>query len=258
VFFDSQILKEQGKLLEKQSFSGAPWRNKEVLRGPAPTNSRKDYSFPSKTSYENHIRGPSFATGRTNVHSTAHHGSTNEIESQSDLKIQTITEPIIDRKVPFHEASVNLSHVRQIKPNKTNFSIRVIVLEKLQDPLAAKDKDVLLHYLVADETGSVVLCLEEAALEEILQLHINRFKCQDSSITTAPLSHASQLIVPGDILLIFSVRTGWSQGRLMITTGRNGQIEKIGEVAMKFSEEPNVSSMFPSNRNDSGEGRYLL
>jgi len=257
VFFDSQILKEQGKLLEKQSFSGAPWRNKEVLRGPAPTNSRKDYSFVSKTSYENNVRCPSFATGRTNVYSTAHHGSTNEIESQSDLKIQTITEPIIDRKVPFNEAFVNLSHVRQIKPNKTNFSIRVIVLEKLQDPLAAKDKDMLLHYLVADETGSVVLCLEEAALEEILQLHTTRFKCQDN-LTTPPLSPASQLIVPGDILLISSVRTGWSQGRLMVTSGRNGQIEKIGEVAMKFSEEPNVSSMFPSNRNDSGEGRYLL
>ncbi|XP_027492599.1 SOSS complex subunit B2 [Chiroxiphia lanceolata] len=103
--------------------------------------------------------------------------------------------------------------IKDIKPGLKNLNVIFIVLE-IGRVTKTKDGHEVRSCKVADKTGSITICV----WDEI-----------------------GGLIQPGDILRLTKGYASLWKGCLTLYTGRGGELHKIGEFCMVYSEVPNYS-----------------
>ncbi|XP_063115534.1 SOSS complex subunit B2 isoform X1 [Cavia porcellus] len=126
--------------------------------------------------------------------------------------------------------------IKDIKPGQKNLNIVFIVLE-IGRVTKTKDGHEVRSCKVADKTGSITI----SVWDEI-----------------------GGLIQPGDIIrltrgkLVFlsSRYASMWKGCLTLYTGRGGELQKIGEFCMVYSEVPNFSEPNPDYRGQPSKGAH--
>ncbi|XP_053837714.1 SOSS complex subunit B2 isoform X2 [Vidua macroura] len=103
--------------------------------------------------------------------------------------------------------------IKDIKPGLKNLNVIFIVLE-IGRVTKTKDGHEVRSCKVADKTGSITICV----WDEI-----------------------GGLIQPGDIIRLTKGYASLWKGCLTLYTGRGGELHKIGEFCMVYSEVPNYS-----------------
>ncbi|XP_030066020.1 SOSS complex subunit B2 isoform X1 [Microcaecilia unicolor] len=123
--------------------------------------------------------------------------------------------------------------IKDIKTGQKNINLIFIVLE-LGRVIKTKDGHEVRSCKVADKTGSIVI----SVWDEI-----------------------GGLIQPGDIIRLTRGYASMWKGCLTLYTGRGGELQKIGEFCMVYSEVPNFSEPNPDystsqqNKMSQGEQR---
>ncbi|XP_074595171.1 SOSS complex subunit B2 [Brevipalpus obovatus] len=112
---------------------------------------------------------------------------------------------------------MELTLVRDLKPGLKNINIQFIVLE-IGNTSMTKDGHRVRTFKVADKTGSINL-----------------------SVWDEP----GNLIQPGDICKITKGYASIWKGSLTLYSGKGGEIQKVSEFCMGFSEMPNMSEAIP-------------
>ncbi|KAJ7345522.1 hypothetical protein JRQ81_001472 [Phrynocephalus forsythii] len=120
--------------------------------------------------------------------------------------------------------------IKDIKPGLKNLNVVFIVLE-IGRVTKTKDGHEVRSCKVADKTGS---------------------------ITISVWDELGSLIQPGDIIRLTKGYASLWKGCLTLYTGRGGELQKIGEFCMVYSEvpnfsEPNSEHLGPSNKTAQGE-----
>ncbi|KAF4521409.1 hypothetical protein B566_EDAN016975 [Ephemera danica] len=112
---------------------------------------------------------------------------------------------------------MELTHIKDIRPGMKNINVVFIMLE-IGHPTKTKDNREVRSCKVADQTASI-----------------------NVSIWDAP----GQLLVPGDIVRITKAYATVWRNCLTLYTGKTGDVQKIGEFCMVFTELPNMSEPNP-------------
>ncbi|XP_035301713.1 SOSS complex subunit B2-like [Cricetulus griseus] len=107
--------------------------------------------------------------------------------------------------------------IKDIKAGLKNVNVVFIVLQ-LERVTRIKDGHEVRSYKVADETGSITI----SVWDEI-----------------------GELIQTGDIIRLTRGYASMWKGCLILYTGRDGELQKIGEYCMVYSEVPNFSEPNP-------------
>ncbi|EHA99030.1 SOSS complex subunit B2 [Heterocephalus glaber] len=76
------------------------------------------------------------------------------------------------------------------------------------------------------------------------------------SITISVWDEIGVLIEPGDIIRLIRGYASMWKGCLTLFTGREGELQKIGEFCMVYSEVPNFSEPNPDYRGQLNKGAY--
>lgn len=113
---------------------------------------------------------------------------------------------------------MEFTHIKDIRPGMKNINVVFIMLE-IGHPTKTKENREVRSCKVADQTGSI-----------------------NVSIWDAP----GQLLVPGDIVRITKSYAAIWRNCLTLYTGKNGDVQKIGEFCMVFTEQPNMSEPNPA------------
>ncbi|XP_008059646.2 SOSS complex subunit B2 [Carlito syrichta] len=116
--------------------------------------------------------------------------------------------------------------IRDIKPGLKNLNVVFIVLE-IGRVTKTKDGHEVRSCKVADKTGSITI----SVWDEI-----------------------GGLIQPGDIIRLTRGYASMWKGCLTLYTGRGGELQKIGEFCMVYSELPNFSEPNPDYRGQQNKG----
>ncbi|EAX10835.1 oligonucleotide/oligosaccharide-binding fold containing 2A, isoform CRA_a [Homo sapiens] len=119
-----------------------------------------------------------------------------------------------------------LIFIRDIKPGLKNLNVVFIVLE-IGRVTKTKDGHEVRSCKVADKTGSITI----SVWDEI-----------------------GGLIQPGDIIRLTRGYASMWKGCLTLYTGRGGELQKIGEFCMVYSEVPNFSEPNPDYRGQQNKG----
>ncbi|EMP26235.1 SOSS complex subunit B2 [Chelonia mydas] len=117
--------------------------------------------------------------------------------------------------------------IQDIKPGLKNLNVVFIVLE-IGRVTKTKDGHEVRSCKVADKTGSITI----SVWDEI-----------------------GSLIQPGDIIRLTKGYASLWKGCLTLYTGRGGELQKIGEFCMVYSEVPNFSE--PSSDQQLGQHNKL-
>ncbi|XP_058510173.1 SOSS complex subunit B2 [Solea solea] len=123
--------------------------------------------------------------------------------------------------VPANEAFL----IKDVKPGLKNLNIVFIVLE-IGRVTKTKDGHEVRSCKVADKSGSIAI-----------------------SVWDEP----GNLIQPGDIIKLTRGYASIWKGCLTLYTGRGGDIQKIGEFCMVYSEVPNFSEPNPELQNQTNQ-----
>ncbi|XP_006878993.1 PREDICTED: SOSS complex subunit B2 [Elephantulus edwardii] len=118
--------------------------------------------------------------------------------------------------------------IKDIKPGLKNLNVIFIVLE-IGRVTKTKDGHEVTSCKVADKTGSITI----SVWDEI-----------------------GSLIQPGDIIRLTRGYASMWKGCLTLYTGRGGELQKIGEFCMVYSEVPNFSEPNPDYRGQQNKGAY--
>ncbi|XP_036176084.1 SOSS complex subunit B2 isoform X1 [Myotis myotis] len=118
--------------------------------------------------------------------------------------------------------------IRDIKPGLKNLNVVFIVLE-IGRVTKTKDGHEVRSCKVADKTGSITI----SVWDEI-----------------------GGLIQPGDIIRLTRGYASMWKGCLTLYTGRGGELQKIGEFCMVYSEVPNFSEPNPDYRGQPNKGAH--
>ncbi|XP_045151563.1 SOSS complex subunit B2 isoform X1 [Echinops telfairi] len=118
--------------------------------------------------------------------------------------------------------------IKDIKPGLKNLNVVFIVLE-IGRVTKTKDGHEVRSCKVADKTGSITI----SVWDEI-----------------------GTLIQPGDIIRLTRGYASMWKGCLTLYTGRGGELQKIGEFCMVYSELPNFSEPNPEYRGQQNQGAY--
>lgn len=126
---------------------------------------------------------------------------------------------------------MELTQIKDIRPGMKNINVVFIMLD-IGHPTRTKDNREVRSCKVADQSGSI-----------------------NVSIWDAP----GQLLSPGDIVRITKAYATVWQNCLTLYTGKNGEVQKIGEFCMVFTElpfmsEPNPGLVYQLVSNYSGGG----
>ncbi|XP_059473586.1 SOSS complex subunit B1 [Neocloeon triangulifer] len=113
---------------------------------------------------------------------------------------------------------MEITHIKDVRPGMKNLNIEFIMLE-IGHPTLTKDNREVRSCKVADQTASINI-----------------------SIWDTP----GQLLVPGDIVRVSKAYTTIWRNCLTLYSGKNGEVQKIGEFCMVFSEQPNMSEPNPA------------
>uniref|UniRef100_I3ML47 SOSS complex subunit B2 n=1 Tax=Ictidomys tridecemlineatus TaxID=43179 RepID=I3ML47_ICTTR len=116
--------------------------------------------------------------------------------------------------------------IKDIKPGLKNLNVVFIVLE-IGRVTKTKDGHEVRSCKVADKTGSITI----SVWDEI-----------------------GGLIQPGDIIRLTRGYASMWKGCLTLYTGRGGELQKIGEFCMVYSEVPNFSEPNPDYRGPQNKG----
>ncbi|KAF3824278.1 hypothetical protein GH733_008563 [Mirounga leonina] len=116
--------------------------------------------------------------------------------------------------------------IKDIKPGLKNLNVVFIVLE-IGRVTKTKDGHEVRSCKVADKTGSITI----SVWDEI-----------------------GGLIQPGDIIRLTRGYASMWKGCLTLYTGRGGELQKIGEFCMVYSEVPNFSEPNPDYRGQQSRG----
>lgn len=111
----------------------------------------------------------------------------------------------------------NFAYVKDIRPGQKNINIVFIVLE-IGKATKTKDGHDVRSCKVADKTG----CINISVWDE-----------------------KGSLVQTGDICKLIKGYASLWKGCLTLYTGKGGDIQKIGEFCMPFSESPNMSEQNP-------------
>ncbi|XP_064598199.1 SOSS complex subunit B1-A-like [Liolophura sinensis] len=107
--------------------------------------------------------------------------------------------------------------VKEIRPGLKNINVVFIVLD-IGKPTRTKDGHDVRSCKVADKTGSINISIWD---------------------------EAGDLLQTGDILRLSKGYASLWKGSLTLYTGKVGEIHKIGEFCLPFSENPNMSEPNP-------------
>ncbi|XP_077927254.1 SOSS complex subunit B2 isoform X1 [Halichoerus grypus] len=118
--------------------------------------------------------------------------------------------------------------IKDIKPGLKNLNVVFIVLE-IGRVTKTKDGHEVRSCKVADKTGSITI----SVWDEI-----------------------GGLIQPGDIIRLTRGYASMWKGCLTLYTGRGGELQKIGEFCMVYSEVPNFSEPNPDYRGQQSRGAH--
>uniref|UniRef100_A0A4W2F445 SOSS complex subunit B2 n=1 Tax=Bos indicus x Bos taurus TaxID=30522 RepID=A0A4W2F445_BOBOX len=118
--------------------------------------------------------------------------------------------------------------IKDIKPGLKNLNVVFIVLE-IGRVTKTKDGHEVRSCKVADKTGSITI----SVWDEI-----------------------GGLIQPGDIIRLTRGYASMWKGCLTLYTGRGGELQKIGEFCMVYSELPNFSEPNPDYRGQQNKGAH--
>uniref|UniRef100_F6XGE9 SOSS complex subunit B2 n=1 Tax=Equus caballus TaxID=9796 RepID=F6XGE9_HORSE len=121
-----------------------------------------------------------------------------------------------------------LLFIKDIKPGLKNLNVVFIVLE-IGRVTKTKDGHEVRSCKVADKTGSITI----SVWDEI-----------------------GGLIQPGDIIRLTRGYASMWKGCLTLYTGRGGELQKIGEFCMVYSEVPNFSEPNPDYRGQQSKGAH--
>ncbi|XP_020736513.1 SOSS complex subunit B2 isoform X2 [Odocoileus virginianus] len=121
-----------------------------------------------------------------------------------------------------------LLFIKDIKPGLKNLNVVFIVLE-IGRVTKTKDGHEVRSCKVADKTGSITI----SVWDEI-----------------------GGLIQPGDIIRLTRGYASMWKGCLTLYTGRGGELQKIGEFCMVYSELPNFSEPNPDYRGQQNKGAH--
>ncbi|XP_070570227.1 SOSS complex subunit B2-like [Ptychodera flava] len=115
--------------------------------------------------------------------------------------------------------SQDLPHtfIKDIRPGQKNINVIFILLE-IGRPTTTKDGHEVRSCKVADKTGSVNISIWDSV---------------------------GDLIQTGDIIRLTRGYASMWKGCLTLYTGRGGELQRIGEFCMVFSEVPNMSEPNP-------------
>lgn len=114
-------------------------------------------------------------------------------------------------------AEPQFTYVKDVRPGMKNLNIIFIVLE-IGKPNRTKDGHDVRTVKVADKTGS---------------------------INVSVWDQVGDALVTGDICKFVKGYASLWKGCLTLYTGKNGEIWKIGEFCLQFSEQPNFSEPNP-------------
>ncbi|KAM6174352.1 SOSS complex subunit B2 isoform 2-T2 [Erethizon dorsatum] len=120
--------------------------------------------------------------------------------------------------------------IKDIKPGQKNLNVVFIVLE-IGRVTKTKDGHEVRSCKVADKTGSITI----SVWDEI-----------------------GGLIQPGDIIRLTRGYASMWKGCLTLYTGRGGELQKIGEFCMVYSEVPNFSEPNPDYRGQLNKGAMVF
>ncbi|TKC50692.1 hypothetical protein EI555_001033 [Monodon monoceros] len=120
--------------------------------------------------------------------------------------------------------------IKDIKPGLKNLNVVFIVLE-IGRVTKTKDGHEVRSCKVADKTGSITI----SVWDEI-----------------------GGLIQPGDIIRLTRGYASMWKGCLTLYTGRGGELQKIGEFCMVYSEVPNFSEPNPDYRGQQNKGETVF
>lgn len=109
------------------------------------------------------------------------------------------------------------TNVKDIRPGLKNLNVIFIVLE-IGKPNRTKDGHQVRSCRVADRTGSINISIWD---------------------------EVGELLQTGDICTLTKGYASTWKGCLTLYTGKGGEIHKIGEFCMQFSETPNMSEFNP-------------
>lgn len=104
-------------------------------------------------------------------------------------------------------------HIKDIRPGLKNFSVTFIVLDVGQPVLLKENREVR-TLKVADATACINLSLWD---------------------------EPGAIIAPGDIIRLSKAYAGVWRNALTLYSGKNGDIDKIGEFCLVFNEQLNMS-----------------
>ncbi|XP_069107528.1 SOSS complex subunit B2-like [Argopecten irradians] len=108
-------------------------------------------------------------------------------------------------------------HIKDLRPGIKNVNLMFIVLE-IGKPTRTKDGHEVRSCKVADKTGSINISIWD---------------------------ETGDLLQTGDICRLTKGYANIWKNCLTLYTGKNGEIIKIGEFCMQFSEAPNMSEPLP-------------
>ena len=111
---------------------------------------------------------------------------------------------------------IEFTKISDLRPCMNKINCIFVVLEKLVLVTQTKADASIHHCFVADQSGSIHLCAWDLQGESLQQ---------------------------GDIIRLLGGYCSIFKNSLVLYSGKYGQIEKIGEFMMSFSEVPNMSLM---------------
>ncbi|OWF56569.1 SOSS complex subunit B2-like [Mizuhopecten yessoensis] len=116
-------------------------------------------------------------------------------------------------------------HIKDLRPGIKNINLMFIVLE-IGKPTRTKDGHDVRSCKVADKTGSINISIWD---------------------------ETGDLLQTGDICRLTKGYANIWKGCLTLYTGKNGEIIKIGEFCMQFTETPNMSEPIPETIQKEGQ-----
>lgn len=107
------------------------------------------------------------------------------------------------------------TRVNQLRPGLKHINTVVIMLEAKGAPVQGAQGSIVQTWLVADETGSVEMALYDQ--------HVAAF-------------------AGGNILRLLNGYSSLHRGQLRLYVGAAGQLRRVGDFTMRYSEQPNMSN----------------
>ncbi|VWU50847.1 conserved protein, unknown function [Hepatocystis sp. ex Piliocolobus tephrosceles] len=161
----------------------------------------------------------------------------------------------------------NFYLIKDLKPYLNNISLQCLIINYIDDPPNHINNIVKYHYLIADSSGSVILCIQQNLIEEeliknnidihnddiedVLEYNDNNFFNMNETLINKTTDDQSKFMYNmnkkppninmlkyflriGDIIKITGATTSWSMGKMVVMssarTKNNKSLETQGHI----------------------------